>query len=174
MERKPAYRGWPVIPLALPGLRQPSQSYLALLSKVVPSRVAPNSDMWLTMQILSRSYAHTFKILLCYQSQVHRMLRSIEKKNSNEVYNCLFASDSMLGVLYGLPLVHKIGCPISVSFQHCIQLTRAGRHSFGGIASASIRHCGGCCVGVKPSFSFSKKMLRYFCAIAPLRRWRIR
>ncbi len=46
------------------------------------------------------------------KDKLNRLLRSIKIKLTEDVCNWLFASGSTQGVLYGLPKMHKDGCPI--------------------------------------------------------------
>ena len=53
-----------------------------------------------------------FKCILRLEDKLNRLLRAIKTKLTDEVYGWLYASGSTPGVLYGLPKVHKDGCPI--------------------------------------------------------------
>ncbi len=53
-----------------------------------------------------------FKCILRLEDKLNRFLRTVKNKLTEDVYNFLFASGSTPGILYGLPKVHKAGCPI--------------------------------------------------------------
>ena len=53
-----------------------------------------------------------FKCVLRLEDRLNRFLRTVKTKLGDNVYNWLFASGSTPGILYGLPKVHKEGCPI--------------------------------------------------------------
>ena len=53
-----------------------------------------------------------FKCIIRLEDKLNRLLRSIKKKIPDDIYTWLFAAGSTPGVLYGLPKVHKEGCPI--------------------------------------------------------------
>ncbi|XP_042893334.1 uncharacterized protein LOC122267343 [Penaeus japonicus] len=50
--------------------------------------------------------------ILKLEDKLNRFLRNIKDSVGDSVYNCLFASGSRPGVLYGLPKIHKTGNPI--------------------------------------------------------------
>ena len=53
-----------------------------------------------------------FKVILRQEDKLNRLLRSIKDKLPDTSFNFLFASGSLPGVLYGLPKIHKLNCPI--------------------------------------------------------------
>ena len=53
-----------------------------------------------------------FKIILKLEDKLNRLLRIIKVKLPDSVFEFLFASGSLPGVLYGLPKIHKQDCPI--------------------------------------------------------------
>ena len=53
-----------------------------------------------------------FKIILKLEDKLNRLLRSIKNKLPDNIFDYLFASGSLPGVLYGLPKIHKVDCPI--------------------------------------------------------------
>ncbi len=53
-----------------------------------------------------------FKYIISLEDKLNRILRKIKNKLTDTTYNFLFASGSTPGILYGLPKVHKDGCPI--------------------------------------------------------------
>jgi len=53
-----------------------------------------------------------FKYIISLEDKLNRNLRKIKNKLTDVTYNFLFASGSMPGRLYGLPKIHKLGCPI--------------------------------------------------------------
>ena len=53
-----------------------------------------------------------FKIILKLEDRLNRLLRAIKSKLPDGHFNFLFASGSLPGILYGLPKIHKEGCPI--------------------------------------------------------------
>ncbi len=53
-----------------------------------------------------------FKYIISLEDKLNRNLRKIKNKLTDATYNFLFASGSTPGILYGLPKVHKDGCPI--------------------------------------------------------------
>ena len=53
-----------------------------------------------------------FKCILRLEDKLNRFLRSIKTKLTDEMYGWLYASGCNPGCLYGLPKIHKIGCPI--------------------------------------------------------------
>ena len=53
-----------------------------------------------------------FKIILKLEDKLNRLLRSIKNKLPENTFDYLFASGSLPGVLYGLPKIHKLGCPL--------------------------------------------------------------
>ncbi len=61
-----------------------------------------------------------FKCTLRLQDKLNSLLRALKKKLSNNLFDFLFASGSSPGIWYGLPKVHKNGCPVTdfVSFRH--------------------------------------------------------
>ena len=64
------------------------------------------------------------KIVFSLEDKINRFLRKLKKmvhpfKLKDQVYNRLCISGSQLGVLYGLPKVHKDGCPIRPSLSAC-------------------------------------------------------
>ncbi len=53
-----------------------------------------------------------FKCVLRLEDKLNRFFRTLKSRLTEEVYNFLFASGSTPGILYGLPKVHQVGCPI--------------------------------------------------------------
>ena len=53
-----------------------------------------------------------FKTILKQEDKVNRFLRLIKNNLPESCYNFLFASGSVPGILYGLPKIHKLNCPI--------------------------------------------------------------
>ncbi len=53
-----------------------------------------------------------FKGIIRLEDKLKRLLRLVKKKLSEKVYNFFFASGSTPGNLYGVPKIHKQGCPI--------------------------------------------------------------
>ena len=53
-----------------------------------------------------------FKTILKQEDKVNRFLRLIKNNLPESCYNFLFASGSVPGILYGLPKIHKLDCPI--------------------------------------------------------------
>ncbi len=53
-----------------------------------------------------------FKHIIALEDKSNRILRKLKHKLDDNVYNFLFASGSVPGILYGLPKVHKINVPI--------------------------------------------------------------
>ncbi len=53
-----------------------------------------------------------FKYIIALEDKLNRILRKLKRKLDDNVYNFLFASGSIPGILYGLPKVHKVNVPI--------------------------------------------------------------
>ncbi len=53
-----------------------------------------------------------FKHIIALEDKLNTILRKIKHKLGDNVYNFLFASGSVPGILYGLPKVHKVNVPI--------------------------------------------------------------
>lgn len=53
-----------------------------------------------------------FDITVKLEDRLNRMLRSIKDKIGSVIFNNLYASGSVPGVMYGLPKVHKLGIPL--------------------------------------------------------------
>ena len=53
-----------------------------------------------------------FKVILRLEDKLNRLLRSLKDKLPDTTFNFLSASGSLPGVLYGLPKIHKLNCPI--------------------------------------------------------------
>lgn len=56
-----------------------------------------------------------FKCIIYLDDKLNRNLRTIKTKPTDNTCNCLFASRSSPGALYGLAKVRKDGCPIRPS-----------------------------------------------------------
>ncbi len=67
------------------------------------------SDTTKFVQVLVDPFNHILKL----EDKLNRLLRNLKDTViSTEIYNYLYASGSIPGTLYGLPKVHKEGCPI--------------------------------------------------------------
>lgn len=53
-----------------------------------------------------------FTAILKLEDKLNRILRSIKENIGTTIYNSLFASGSVPGILYGLPKIHKDGVPL--------------------------------------------------------------
>ncbi len=53
-----------------------------------------------------------FKYIISLEDKLNRNLRKIKDRLTEVTYNFLYASGSVPGILYGLPKLHKDGCPI--------------------------------------------------------------
>ncbi len=56
--------------------------------------------------------ADWLKHIITLEDKLNRILRTLKNTLTDVTYNYLFASGSTPGILYGLPKVHKEGCPI--------------------------------------------------------------